>query len=107
MARVKVYLLSVAIAFDRQLNAVLAGSCDETLSSRMFRAWADQRRPGRWFKPLVDKFFGLFGQVQHCYTAWKYEAGRFRSDVTLDTAGVPLSETLLKVSNLNPFKESK
>lgn len=51
------YLLSLLIALDQLANALLAGSSDETLSSRAYRADRDGKVFGRFFRPLIDTLF--------------------------------------------------
>lgn len=68
------YLLNNAIAFDQQVNALLGGSPDETLSSRAFRAERRGRWFGRVFRPLIDMLF--FWQDGHCAQAYLAELQR-------------------------------
>lgn len=76
MAVIGRWLLGIAVAFDRLLNAVLLGSSDETLSSRAYRAWRDGRRPGVWLKPVIDAL--AFWQEAHCEQSFLYERDRAR-----------------------------
>lgn len=97
LPHIRLWLLSMAIAFDRFFNTLLMGSCDETLSSRAWRADQDKRYPGMLMRRVIDALFlVLFSQKDHCQTAWQYEALRFRPEVLIDTAGIALSQTLRK-----------
>ena len=69
--------LAVLIAFDQLLNAILAGSPDETLSSRAYRCGVlDETPKKRWVKAvkLIDMLFFL--QVDHCRVAYGSELSR-------------------------------
>lgn len=68
------YLLSVWIAVDQLLNALLLGAPDESLSSRAYRADRDGKAFGRFFRPLIDGMF--FWQQRHCYQAYLAEVQR-------------------------------
>lgn len=68
------YLLSLVIAFDQLANALLAGSPDETLSSRCYRADRDNKWFGRIFRPCIDMLF--FWQSRHCYDTYLAEVQR-------------------------------
>lgn len=68
------YLLSLLIALDQLANALLAGSSDETLSSRAYRADRDGKVFGRFFRPLIDTLF--FWQDRHCYQGYLAEVLR-------------------------------
>lgn len=51
------YLVNLLLAVDQCFNALLAGSCDETLSSRTYRM--AQIKAGNWkrFETLVNALF--------------------------------------------------
>ena len=68
------YLTSVLVAIDQLLNALLAGACDETLSSRAYRADRDGKVFGRIFRPVIDTLF--FWQDRHCYLSYLAEVHR-------------------------------
>jgi hypothetical protein len=68
------YLLNLAVAFDQFLNALLGGSCDESLSSRAYRADRDGKTFGKVFRPVIDTLF--FWQDRHCYDAYLAEVQR-------------------------------
>lgn len=63
-------LLSIAIAFDQLLNAILAGWPDETLSSRAYRMDGEKRR---W--TIARKVIGgiFFWQDEHCRMSFEAE----------------------------------
>ncbi len=63
----------VLIAFDQQLNAILFGFADETLSSRAWRAYTNGRMFGLIFKPIID--FITFNP-EHCKQAYEAELKR-------------------------------
>lgn len=66
------YWLNLAIAIDQAFNALFAGSCDETLSSR---AWRLQEERGRkWPRILIDLLF--FFDKNHCYESYLSEIER-------------------------------
>jgi hypothetical protein len=69
----KKYLLQNLIAFDQQLNAILGGYADETLSSRSYRAERDKKFFGIITRPIIDFVFALFGDKNHCYTSYLSE----------------------------------
>lgn len=68
------YLTSVFVAIDQLLNALLGGACDESLSSRAYRADRDGKLFGRFFRPVIDTLF--FWQQRHCYDAYLAELHR-------------------------------
>lgn len=45
------------IAFDQLLNTLCRGYADETLSARAFRAYKNDRYPGKFLMPLIDILF--------------------------------------------------
>lgn len=66
--------LSVLIAIDQLLNAMLWGWPDETLSSRAYRmAELEDNPKTRWIiaRYLIDKMF--FWQEDHCYQSFLTE----------------------------------
>ena len=58
------YLQMVLIALDQLANAILCGSCDETLSARCYR----EKRHLRY---VIDTLF--FWQKNHCKMAYESE----------------------------------
>ncbi len=70
----KQYLLNNAIAFDQQVNTLLGGEPDETLSARAYRTEQQGKLFGRLFRPLIDALF--FFDKNHCQKAYNAE---FRS----------------------------
>lgn len=80
----RTYLLSVLIAVDQLLNALLFGFPDETLSSRAFRC----RHKKRW--ALAERvinaifFWDREGSVRHCELSFlgeKHLPERYRNEV--------------------------
>lgn len=67
------YLTSVFVAIDQLLNALLGGSCDESLSSRSYRAERDGKAFG-FTRPVIDTLFCW--QDRHCYQAYLAEVQR-------------------------------
>lgn len=67
----KQYLLNNAIAFDQQVNTLLGGSPDETLSARAYRTEQHGKVFGRFFRPLIDALF--FFDKEHCHKAYLSE----------------------------------
>lgn len=68
------YLINLAVAVDQLLNALLLGACDESLSSRAYRADRDGKVFGKFFRPCIDTIF--FWQSRHCFHAYLAEVGR-------------------------------
>ena len=68
------YLRSVGIAVDQTLNAILAGSPDETLSSRAWRAERNGKLFGKFFRPIIDTLFWF--EPNHCMHAYLAELER-------------------------------
>ena len=69
------YLLNNAIALDQQLNTLLCGEPDETLSARAWRTEQTGKRFGKFFRPLIDVLFWVF-QRDHCRKAYFAELRR-------------------------------
>ena len=67
----KTYLLNNAIAFDQQVNTLLGGSPDETLSARAYRTEQQGKVFGRFFRPVIDALF--FFDPDHCRKAYNAE----------------------------------
>lgn len=70
------YLLNLLIAADQLLNALLCGSCDETLSSRIYRM--SYTKGGKWMvaRRVVDMIF--FSDIdsqgrKHCELSYLVE----------------------------------
>jgi len=77
MARMS-WLRAVLIAVDQLINTILAGTPDETLSSRAYRCGVlDQSPKRRWVfaHTWINRLF--FWQPDHCFQA--YESERTRS----------------------------
>jgi hypothetical protein len=70
------YLLNNAIALDQQLNTLLCGAPDETLSARAWRTEQTGKFFGKFFRPVIDTFFLLFLQREHCKKAYFAELRR-------------------------------
>ena len=68
------YIKNNLIAFDQQLNTLLGGYPDETLSSRSYRLDKKGKLLGRVFRPLIDMIF--FWQDKHCFQAYMSELNR-------------------------------
>lgn len=70
----KQYFKNNAIALDQQINALLAGSPDETLSSRAYRV----SRKGSWWRWQVCMVVinGLAFNRNHCYESYVSELNR-------------------------------
>lgn len=66
------YWLNLAIAIDQFFNALFAGSCDETLSSRAYRL--DKERGRKWLRFLIDAI--LFFDKDHCHQSYLSEIER-------------------------------
>lgn len=89
------YPINALIALDQGLNAILAGSCDETLSSRIYRM--ARIKGGAWssFERLVNALFwrdrGAMGR-RHCELAYLVEMRHGHMPKAIVRAGL-LSES--------------
>lgn len=70
----KNYILQNLIGIDQQLNAILGGYADETLSSRAWRMYEKGKIFGKIFKPLIDTL--LWFDPDHCYQSYLSEKNR-------------------------------
>ena len=70
----KTYLMQNLIAFDQQLNALLGGMADETLSARAHRMREKKHRYGGWTANFIDFIF--LWEKNHCFMAYQYEIRR-------------------------------
>lgn len=68
------YIKNNLIAFDQQLNTLLGGYPDETLSSRSYRLDKKGKILGKVFRPLIDMIF--FWQEKHCFESYISELNR-------------------------------
>ena len=66
------YVKNVLIGVDQLLNAILCGSCDESLSSRAYRL--DKERGRKWPRLLIDAL--LWFDKDHCHQAYLGEIER-------------------------------
>ena len=71
---VRHYVLNIALAVDRLLNAALLGNANETLSQRTARA----ELAGNKFAKLACRIIGLVDR-NHC--AWSLEPGTVGSEI--------------------------
>ena len=69
------YLLNNAIALDQQLNTLLCGAPDETLSARAWRTEQTGKFFGKFFRPVIDALLWVC-QREHCRQAYLAEVGR-------------------------------
>jgi hypothetical protein len=60
------YLFNILISIDQFVNSLMAGSPDETISSRTGRRW-----PNSFFAKVIDFLF--FWQNNHVIEAWENE----------------------------------
>ena len=73
----KTYLMQNLIAFDQQLNTLLNGMADETLSARAHRMREKKQKYWGWTANAIDFVFStLFREKNHCYNAYMYEIQR-------------------------------
>ena len=70
----KRYALNNAIAFDQQLNTLLGGAPDETLSSRAHRMRLKGHRYWGWTATAINLLF--FWEADHCRAAHESEQRR-------------------------------
>lgn len=64
------WITQVAIASTRWWNAALGGLADETMSSRAHRMDYRGKPWGQIARPVIDFFFRLFGQHDHCANSY-------------------------------------
>lgn len=72
----KTYLWNNLIAFDQQLNTLLGGHADETLSARAWRTEQKGRVLGTILRPVIDTlaYVVTFGRDnQHCFDSYMSE----------------------------------
>jgi hypothetical protein len=74
VAAVKTYLMQNLIALDQQLNALLGGMADETLSARAHRMREKKQKYWGWTANTIDFIF--FWEKDHCFMAYQYEIRR-------------------------------
>lgn len=74
MSKLNDYVFNNLIALDQQINTLLCGSPDETLSSRAYRTEQNNKLFGKVFRPLIDFLF--FWQKNHCLSAYQSEIYR-------------------------------
>jgi len=67
------YGTNLLLSFDQTVNAIMMGDPDETISSRLGRAF-----PGSIVAKAVDKIF--FWQNNHTLEAWKAELSEKPAD---------------------------
>lgn len=69
----KWHCFQILVALDQLGNAILGGWADETISARTYR----NSQKGYWYARLFEKFlncvFGMFGDKEHCKTAYESE----------------------------------
>lgn len=70
----KTYLMQNLIALDQQLNTLLGGMADETLSARAHRMREKQQKYWGWTANFIDFIF--FWEKNHCFMAYQYEIRR-------------------------------
>lgn len=79
------YLLQNLLAFDQQLNTLLGGWADETLSARAYRSELSGRFFGRITRPVIDTIFvslTLGRERDHCAQAFRSEIARTQNHPT-------------------------
>lgn len=73
--------MNIAIGFDQLFNTILRGDPDETLSSRAWRLYCDNKY---WYSKLpkscIDGLFLLLGQKDHCQKSYIAECERKHLD---------------------------
>jgi hypothetical protein len=79
VAGVAAYLLRVLIALDQLANTLAGGVPDETISSRLGKAWKGRfgeraKRLAQPFRWLVNRLF--FWQRDHCAASIEEDEGR-------------------------------
>ncbi len=68
------YLLNNFIAFDQQLNALLRGAPDETMSSRAHRMREKGQPVWGWTANTIDFFaWHIFRDADHCRSSYGSE----------------------------------
>ena len=84
----KQYAFELLIALDRMVNAILGGSCDETLSARAWAMHLKGQPYWGWTYRAINTLF--FWQHDHCQGAYLYERSRWSDRVKSDEAGAPI-----------------
>ena len=79
----KTYLMQNLIAFDQQLNTILNGMADETLSARAHRMREKKQKYWGWTASAIDFIF--FWEKDHCYNSYMYEIQRRQQPVDYRT----------------------
>lgn len=72
-------LLRIAIAADIFIFALItfgASKRNETISSAAYSLEKDGKLQGRLFRPCIDAFFSLLGDLNHCETSWQNEQSK-------------------------------
>ena len=72
----KTYLMQNLIALDQQLNAILGGMADETLSARAHRMREKKQRYWGWLANAIDALFFWQRAPRHCERAYLSEVER-------------------------------
>lgn len=82
LAFVTAYLWQILVWLDQGINVIfLAGSAGETVSSRVGKACIGHYGPF-WVGPgiaarvVLDGFFGLFGDENHCARSIEWDEGK-------------------------------
>lgn len=101
----KKYIFNIALVANQFVNALAAGSPDETLSSRAHRQRAKGNHYWGWTADAIDYLF--FWQIGHCESAWLQEVNRRQLHSSFWAAESKTAEALLAYpthsseSNLN------
>ena len=66
------WLLSVLIALDQLVNAIIGGYPDETLSASAWKGEQDGKLLAKFFRPIIDAIFSIV-EKDHCYNAYLSE----------------------------------
>jgi len=76
MTDLKRRIKNLAVSIDQTLFCTITlgdSNPDETPSSYAWRAERAGKWQGKLFRPLIDFIFRLFGQHNHCESAWLSE----------------------------------
>lgn len=77
MRRLGRWVFQNAVAADRQINALLGGSAEETMSSRAYRMRVKGVRHWRWFAYFIDLLFWWQrddkGKRDHCQRSHRHQ----------------------------------
>ena len=70
-------LIEIVKCISRLMNVIFGGTSCLTLSAR-------SHRDELWLEPVIDCFFRLFGEQNHCKNSWIHETKRSKAVLAKD-----------------------